>query len=316
MMKKYCFGVDLGGTTVKIGFFESDGKMLSKWEIPTRKENSGILILGDIADAILDKLKEEGLEKDQVQGIGLGVPGPVVQESIVLECVNLGWGEVCAAQELHALTGIPVKVVNDADAAALGEMFKGCGQGHKNIVMFTLGTGVGGGIIVNGNVIEGAHGSGGEIGHMVIAEPEDVVGSCNCGHTGCLEQLASATGIVRITERLLQEQSIPSTLRDAAKVSAKVIFDAARSGDPIAVMATDKMMRYLGRAAAFIGCVVDPELIILGGGVSRAGEYLRQGTEKYYREYAFSLMKDIPIVLASLGNDAGMIGAVSLVCNG
>ncbi len=312
-MKKYCFGVDLGGTTVKIGFFDADGKMLDKWEIPTRKENGGSLILGDIADAVLDRCKAEGISTDMVQGIGMGVPGPVMNESIVNGCVNLGWGRLDVGSSLSELTGIPVKVVNDADAAALGEMAQGCGKGHANIVMFTLGTGVGGGVIINGKVIEGVHGSGGELGHMVIAEPDEVSGHCNCGHTGCLEQLASATGVVAVCRKMLEESNEESILRSKSDFTAKDVFDAAQAGDPIGFAAADKMMRYLGRAAAFVCCTVDPDIIVLGGGVSRAGEFLRAGTEKYYRAYAFTAMKETPVVLAHLGNDAGMIGAVSLV---
>lgn len=314
MMKEYCFGVDLGGTTVKIGFFDAKGKMLDKWEIPTRKEEGGSLILGDIAEAVLGKCRAEKLSPDMVSGIGIGVPGPVISESIVNGCVNLGWGRLDVGASLSSLTGIPVKVVNDADAAALGERAQGCGKGYDNIVMFTLGTGVGGGVIINGKVIEGAHGSGGELGHMVIAEPEEVSGHCNCGHTGCLEQLASATGLVAITKKLLAEREEDSVLRSNPAFDARAVFDAAKGGDLLAGMAADKMMRYLGRAAAFVSCTVDPDIIVLGGGVSRAGEYLRAGTEKYYRAYAFTTMTEIPVVLAHLGNDAGMIGAVSLVC--
>ena len=313
-MKKYCFGVDLGGTTVKIGLFDAEGNMLEKWEIPTRKENSGMLILGDIANAVQGKCRQREISAEQVQGIGLGVPGPVVNENTVNMCVNLGWHKFEVGDTLRALTGIPVKVVNDADAAALGERAQGCGKGCDNLIMFTLGTGVGGGVIVGGKVIEGAHGAGGELGHMVIAEPEEVSGHCNCGQTGCLEQLASATGITAITKKALEEAGEDSILRSKPSFSARDIFDAARQGDPLALRTTDKMMRYLGRAAAFVACVTDPDIIVLGGGVSRAGEYLRAGTEKYYRAYAFSAMKETPVVLAHLGNDAGMIGAVSLVC--
>lgn len=313
-MKKYCFGVDLGGTTVKIGFFDTDGKMLEKWEIPTRKEEGGSLILKDIAEAVLGKCRACSLSPDMVSGIGIGVPGPVIGESIVNGCVNLGWGRLDVAASLGSLTGIPVKVVNDADAAALGERAQGCGKGYDNIVMFTLGTGVGGGVIINGKVIEGVHGSAGELGHMVIAEPEEVSGHCNCGHTGCLEQLASATGLVAITKKLLAEREEESVLRSNPDFDARAVFDAARSGDLLAGLAADKMMRYLGRAAAFVSCTVDPDIIVLGGGVSRAGEYLRAGTERYYRTYAFATMKKTPVILAHLGNDAGMIGAVSLVC--
>ena len=312
---KYCFGVDLGGTTVKIGFFDLSGEILDKWEIVTRKENNGAYILEDIADAIKDKISKEGLTKEDLKGIGIGVPGPVLGEKVVLGCVNLGWGMFDVSEELNKLTGLPVKAANDANVAALGEQWKGGGQGHKDIVMITLGTGVGGGIIQNGKIISGVNGAAGEIGHMMIVDPEDITGTCGCGHVGCLEQAASATGIVNVATKLLQTCEDASCLRNMEGFTAKDVLDGAKAGDGLCLKAADKMMTYLAKAAAYIACTVNPGTFVIGGGVSRAGEFLTEGIRKRYEKVAFPTCADTPFVLAALGNDAGMIGAARLICS-
>ena len=313
-MDKYCFGVDLGGTTVKIGLFSIEGQLQDKWEIPTRTENHGAEILSDIAASIQSRMDTGHLSKEQVTGIGIGVPGPVLNENIVQGCVNLGWGNVRVADELSALTGLKVKAANDANVAALGEQWQGGGKGFQNLVMFTLGTGVGGGIIQNGRIISGANGAAGEIGHMVIVDPDEVVGTCGCGHRGCLEQVASATGIVNLTEKKLAECSQDSVLREISPLTAKDVLDAAKAGDALAEQAAENMMKQLGRAAAYIACVVNPDIFVIGGGVSKAGEYLIEGISRYYKDYAFHASADTKFALASLGNDAGMIGAAGMVC--
>lgn len=313
-MDKYCFGVDLGGTTVKIGLFSIEGQLQDKWEIPTRTENHGAEILSDIAASIQSRMDTGHLSKEQVTGIGIGVPGPVLNENIVQGCVNLGWGNVCVADELSALTGLKVKAANDANVAALGEQWQGGGKGFQNLVMFTLGTGVGGGIIQNGRIISGANGAAGEIGHMVIVDSDEVVGTCGCGHRGCLEQVASATGIVNLTEKKLAECSQDSVLREISPLTAKDVLDAAKAGDALAEQAAENMMKQLGRAAAYIACVVNPDIFVIGGGVSKAGEYLIEGISRYYKDYAFHASADTKFALASLGNDAGMIGAAGMVC--
>lgn len=313
-MDKYCFGVDLGGTTVKIGLFSIEGQLQDKWEIPTRTENHGAEILSDIAASIQRRMDTGHLSKEQVTGIGIGVPGPVLNENIVQGCVNLGWGNVRVADELSALTGLKVKAANDANVAALGEQWQGGGKGFQNLVMFTLGTGVGGGIIQNGRIISGANGAAGEIGHMVIVDSDEVVGTCGCGHRGCLEQVASATGIVNLTEKKLAECSQDSVLRDISPLTAKDVLDAAKAGDALAEQAAENMMKQLGRAAAYIACVVNPDIFVIGGGVSKAGEYLIEGISRYYKDYAFHASADTKFALASLGNDAGMIGAAGMVC--
>ena len=308
-MSKYVFGVDIGGTTVKLGVFSVEGELLDKWEIKTRTEEGGKNILSDIADSLTDKMNSMSISKDEVKGVGMGVPGPVREDGTVDGCVNLGWGVFNAAEALGAKLGLPVKVGNDANVAALGEYWQGGGKGYKNVIMVTLGTGVGGGVIINGKVIDGTNGAGGEIGHMTI-DPEETV-TCNCGKKGCLEQYSSATGIVRLANKALAESDEPSVLRDIETVTAKDVFDAAKAGDSLASKQVDELGKKLGLALANVACVVDPEVFVIGGGVSRAGEILINATKKYYQQYAFHACKNTKFELATLGNDAGMYGGAA-----
>ncbi|MBR4026221.1 MAG: ROK family glucokinase, partial [Lachnospiraceae bacterium] len=266
-MKQYGFGVDIGGTTIKMGFFETSGKLLDKWEIKTNTENGGTEILSDVAKAIDNKLAQEGISKDDVQGVGIGVPGPVKSDGVVNRCVNLGWGVVNVAEQLNALTGLKVKVGNDANVAALGEMWQGGAKGSTDVIMVTLGTGVGGGIIVDGKVVAGFGGASGEIGHITVNKDE--IEACNCGQYGCLEQYASATGIVRLCKRKLEKSNEDTTLRKFDAVTAKDIFDEAKTGDVIAVELVDEVGEILGSALSNMACVVNPEVIVIGGGVSK-----------------------------------------------
>ncbi|MCI6997497.1 MAG: ROK family glucokinase [Eubacterium sp.] len=310
-MASYCFGIDIGGTTVKCGLFLTTGELCEKWEIKTRTEDGGKAILPDVVAAIQSKMEEKSIAKEQVTGVGVGVPGPVVKEREVTVAVNLHWGHTMLADELEALLGgIPVKVGNDANVAALGEMWKGGGEGTKNLIMATLGTGVGGGIIIDGKIITGSHGAGGEIGHACV-EPTETE-ACNCGNKGCLEQMASATGIVRLAKRILDENTEATVLKKD-RISAKSVFDAYKAGDKVAARIVDKFAGYLGNALAVFACVVDPEIIVIGGGVSKAGQPLIDAVEKYFRRDAFVTCKDTPIVLAKLDNDAGIYGAAKLV---
>ena len=305
-MAKYVFGVDIGGTTVKIGIFTDDGKLLDKWEIPTRTDEGGQYILSDIAESVEDRRVEMGIDKKDVLGVGMGVPGPVRADGTVLRCVNLGWGIFNVEEELSKLTGYVVKAGNDANMAALGEMWQGGGKGHRNIVMVTLGTGVGGGIIINGKMISGVNGAGGEIGHICVNDSETE--KCGCGNTGCLEQYTSATGIVRSANILLNTTDKPSKLRTVQYISAKEIFDAAKDGDELAASLVENHGKVLGKALAQIACVVDPEIFVIGGGVSRAGDILVDTTKKYFLEYAFHACRTTQFALATLGNDAGIYG--------
>ncbi len=313
-MAKNLFGVDIGGTTIKIGVFTDGGELLEKWEIPTRVDGGGKNILSDIAESVKDKMAEKLIDKDDVLGIGMGVPGPVKEDGTVLRCVNLGWGIFNCAEELSRLTGFPVKAGNDANMAAFGETWQGGGKGYENVVMVTLGTGVGGGIIIGGNMLYGVNGAGGEIGHITVNDSETE--TCGCGRKGCLEQYTSARGIVRLTNQLLNNTDRPSSLRNAPYISAKEVFDAAKNADDLAMEMVENHGRVLGKALATIACVVNPDIFVIGGGVSKAGEILTNTTEKYFKEYAFHACKNTKFALATLGNDAGMYGGAYAVLNG
>ena len=313
-MSKYCFGVDLGGTTVKIGLFDTEGTVLEKWEIPTRTEDNGSKILPDIAEAVLHKTEEKKIAKEDVIGVGIGVPGPVDDDGVVHKAVNLGWGVMNINEILGGLLQMPVKAGNDANVAALGEMWCGGGKGCRNMVLATLGTGVGGGIIINGKMVTGATGAGGEIGHIHIEDDEP--DACGCGNHGCLEQYASATGVVRLAERKLAASAQGSVLRTAkaeGRLSAKAVFDAVKDGDVLACEVAEQFGDYLGKGFAAIAGVVNPELFVIGGGVSKAGEILCEYVSKYYTKYVFHGSRDAQFKLATLGNDAGIYGAAKLV---
>lgn len=309
-MKKYGFGVDVGGTTCKIGFFDMEGILLDKWEIRTDTQNSGANILKNIATSLEEKMQKEQITKDSVAGIGIGVPGPVRKDGLVLQCVNLGWENYRAADILGEITGIPVKIGNDANMAALGEMWQGGGKGYLDVVLITLGTGVGGGVIVNGKIIAGAHGIGGEIGHVRVNPNE--AEACNCKKTGCLEQYASATGIARTARRLLEESDKNSILRKE-KITARAVFDAAKNKDELAMQVVEAFGRALGEELGNVSCIIDPEIFVIGGGVSKAGEFLLEVVQKYFKPATLIGGKDTKFALASLGNDAGMYGCARML---
>ncbi len=309
-MAKYCFGIDIGGTTAKCGLFTIGGQLCEKWEIPTRTADSGKMILPDVAETILKKMEEYHLKVIDVIRVGVGVPGPVEYEKNVLFAVNLHWGYTEVSDKLsNLLGGIPVKVGNDANVAALGEMWKGGGEGCNSIIMVTLGTGVGGGIIVDGKIVTGAHGAGGEIGHASIYPDEPM--QCKCGNHGCLEQYASATGIVRIGKQVLANIKEPTELREE-NLSAKSIFDAYKKNDIVAKMIVGRFADCLGYALGIFTTVIGPDAIVIGGGVSKAGAPLVEAVTSSFQRYAFSSCKDTPIVIAKLDNDAGIFGAAKL----
>lgn len=307
----YCFGIDVGGTTVKCGLFQIDGTLVEKWEIPTRTEDKGENILPDVAETILSKMSEKAIDKKDVAGVGIGIPGPINSDGVVCCAVNLHWGYKEVAKELGGLTGLPAKAGNDANVAALGEAWKGAAAGARNVILVTLGTGVGGGIIVEGRIVAGHHGAGGEIGHANICHEETE--SCNCGNQGCLEQYASATGIVRLAKKALASSQEESVLRNKEVLEAKDVLDAFKAGDSLACRVMDEVGEKLGGALAVFATVVDPEAIVIGGGVSKAGQPLIDCIQKHYKKYAFSLCKDVPMAIASLGNDAGIYGAAKMV---
>ena len=309
---RYCMGVDVGGTSVKLGLFETEGKLMDKWEIPTRKENHGEQILPDVAASILEKLEERKIRREDVAVVGMGIPAPVDSEGVVQQTANVGWGYKEVTRELsELLDGMRVEAGNDANVAAMGEMWLGAGRGEKNVVMVTLGTGVGGGVIVDGHMIVGHHGAGGEIGHICVNREEE--DACGCGLHGCLEQYASATGIAKLARKALSGEHEETVLH--GEPSAKDVFDAVKAGDALATRIADEFGRYLGGALASIAVVADPAVFVIGGGVSKAGPVLIPFVEKAFREKAFFANKDTKIVLAELGNDAGICGAARLILN-
>lgn len=309
-MGKYCFGVDVGGTTVKLGLFNTNGDLLEKWEIPTVTEDNGKAILPDCAKSILKKMDEREMDRTEVVGVGIGAPGPIDSEGTLYGAVNLGWGTMSLKKELQTLLNMPVEAGNDANVAALGEAWQGGAKGYEDVVVVTLGTGVGGGIIINGKMVAGATGAAGEIGHMHVNDDETE--PCNCGNCGCLEEYVSATGIVRMAKRKLAEDDRPSIMRKD-DLSAKDVWDAVKAGDTVAIEVAEDFGWYLGKAMALVANVSNPEIFVIGGGVSKAGNVLLDYIQKYYQKYAFKGCRGALFTLATLGNDAGIYGAARLV---
>lgn len=307
---KYGFGIDLGGTTVKIAYFDQLGTMLDKWEIPTVTDGGGAQILPDIGASIRGYLEQKKIADEDILGLGIGVPGPVNSKGVVNKCINLGWGVFNIAQALSEVTGFPVKAGNDANVAALGEYWKGGGQGCENMVFVTLGTGVGGGIVVEGRLLHGAHGSGAEIGHLVLERSETE--PCNCGKRGCVEQYCSATGVVRLAKRYLAKHDTPSSLRSLSAMTCKDVFDAGKARDEAALAILDQFYRYMGEFLGNVCSTVDPEVVVIGGGVSKAGSMLLEGVLPYFHQAVFHAASEVRFALASLGNDAGAYGAFKL----
>ena len=309
-MGKYCFGVDVGGTTVKLGLFNTSGDLMEKWEIPTVTEDDGKAILPDCAKSILKKMDERKMDRTEVVGVGIGAPGPVDSEGTLYGAVNLGWGTMSLKKELQTLLNMPVEAGNDANVAALGEAWQGGAKGYEDVGVVTLGTGVGGGIIINGKMVAGATGAAGEIGHMHVNDDE--IEPCNCGNCGCLEEYVSATGIVRMAKRKLAKDDRPSIMRKD-DLSAKDVWDAVKAGDTVATEVAEDFGWYLGKAMALVANVSNPEIFVIGGGVSKAGNVLLDYIQKYYQKYAFKGCRGALFTLATLGNDAGIYGAARLV---
>jgi len=306
-MKKYIYGFDIGGTTIKIGLFSLSGDLIDKWEIVTNKTEKGTLILEDIYQAI----KEHQVNLEEVLGYGFGVPGPVI-DGLVVKGVNIGWENYNLKTEFSKLANSDlIFVENDANVAALGETWHGAAMGYQNSVLITVGTGVGGGIVVDSKVIEGAHGSGGEIGHIRVIHENGLL--CNCGNKGCLETVASATGIKNTFKTILHSSNLKSKLRNIDNPSVKMIFDAAKDKDPLCLAVIDKTSYYLGYACQILSVITNPDIIIIGGGVSKAGNFFIERIRSHFQQIAFNSVRDTLIVEAKLGNDAGIYGAASLV---
>ena len=298
-MRQVCFGIDIGGTTVKLGLVNREGDLLEKREFSTQRELAAAF--DDIAANMRQVL--DSFPDAMCIGAGVVVPGPVLEQSLVRGCVNLGWGDVDVAQELGRRAGMPVKVENDANLAALGELWQGGGKGCRNLVLFTVGTGIGGGVICGGRIVSGATGGGGEVGHIPTAFHTDW--QCSCGKHGCLELTASATGIIRAAREY-------SPFKEMEKVTAKDVYDAAAAGDENAKRVTEEAGTALGVAAAILGCVVNPEMVLLGGGVSAAGRALLDPVEAAFKENVFPPCGNVRFALAQLGNNAGIFGGAAL----
>ena len=310
-MAKICFGVDIGGTTVKLGMFTTEGELLEKWEIPTRKENAGAGIIGDVCASMDEHLQENGVDVSDVIGFGVGIPGPVTRDGVVNGCVNLGWGvfnvEKAFSESFH---NIPCKAANDANVAALGEYWKGGGRGFNDMLMITLGTGVGGGVILSGQILAGSTGAAGEIGHMPVAPGNTEI--CNCGKNDCLELVASATGIVREAKKAMKNTDIPSPLRELENITAKDVIDQAKLGDELALKVMDIMGDALAVAIANIASTINMEAVVIGGGVSKAGAFLLDFIEEKFKKVVFGPCKNVKFLMAELGNDGGIYGAAKL----
>lgn len=316
-MRELAAGIDVGGTTVKTGLFNLQGELQEKWEIPTDTSGSGSRILPQIAESLRQHaggMEKKYGESTRITAAGIDVPGAVLPDGTVNRCVNLGWGRMPIREECEKLFGVPVRAANDANAAALGELWRGGGKGFRNAAVITLGTGVGGGIVLDGSIVPGYFGAAGEIGHMQVNPNETEY--CGCGKRGCLEQYCAAPGMVRTARKYLDahpEQDSILRGRPGGMFSAKDLFDAAREGDAAASAIAEFILRTLARGLSFISCVVDPEVFVIGGGVSAAGDILIRPLQKYYREAAFHASRDTEFRLAELGNDAGIYGAVKLV---
>ncbi|MCR4955267.1 MAG: ROK family glucokinase [Lachnospiraceae bacterium] len=305
---KYGIGIDVGGTTCKLGLFDSLGKLHYKWQVPTERERAKQLP-ATLISSIEEVKKERAILDQQIAGIGIALPAPVTAEGKVGRLTNIDLDAQVLIETLKEQLQCVVKVGNDANVAALGELHYGAGKGEKNLVMVTLGTGVGGGIIMDGNIVCGVHGAGGEIGHIKVKDREKR--RCGCGKCGCLEQYVSATGIVTMARDKMEQGMGSDQWKE--EVSAKDIFDLAKAGDEPSLQVVDEVGRILGKALATVACVVDPDVFVIGGGVSLAGDILPQVVQRYFREYAFPSCDEILVKQAVLGNDAGIFGCMGLI---
>lgn len=308
---KYGFGVVIGSSVTKLAYFDLNGKLLHQWSIPTSVVGGSNQVLSDIADEIEQFMKKNQLFEDDILGVGVGIPGPVSKGGTVNKCVNLNWGVFNLDRALSGLTGLNVVSSNTANMAALGESWQGCAKGCKNMVFLSMKTGIGGAVISNGQLVSGAHGGGGEIGHFVVNRQETV--SCTCGNKGCLEQYFSPQGIVRLTKRQLSGSIVRSSLRHKANLAYTDVVDAAQSGDKLAQEILEKVTNYAGEVLANICCVVNPDTIVLGGELCKQGSFLIGGLTQYFRKYVFHANKDVRFLTAALGDDAAVYGAFKLV---
>ena len=308
------FGVDIGGTDIKIGMFSEECHLIEKWSVRTDLSEQGRHIIPDVAAGIREHIRQLGIDSADVIGIGMGIPGPVDPHGYVKKCVNLNWNEFDPVAELRAyFPDCIVAAGNDANVAALGEYHQGGGAGSSSMMMVTLGTGVGGGVIIDGKIIIGAHGIAGEIGHIAMNHEETQ--TCNCGNRGCVDQCASATGIVRYARQMMEASDQPSSMRSIENLTSKDVCSCAKAGDALAFRCIETCMEPLGAGLACFSHAFDPEVYVIGGGVSNAGDLIVKAVRKSYRKHMY-LAEGADIRLATLGNDAGMIGACMLTVKG
>ncbi|MCX2454771.1 ROK family glucokinase [Lacticaseibacillus nasuensis] len=316
MSDKKLMGVDLGGTTAKFAILTLDGEIQQRWSIDTNILDDGVHIITDIIDSINEHLKLYNMQPSDFQGIGMGSPGSVdVNAGTVIGAYNLNWKTLQhPKRDIEAGTGIPFAIDNDVNVAALGEQWKGAGDAAANVTLVALGTGIGGGIIADGKLLHGVAGSAGELGHVTV-EPNGYL--CTCGKRGCLETVASATGVVRVARDMAEEYAgqseLKQTLDDGDEISSKIVFDMAKAGDKLALMIVDKVAYYLGLGLGNVGNMLNPEYILIGGGVSAAGDFLLTRVTDYFKQFTFPNVRETTkLRLATLGNTAGVIGAASL----
>ncbi|MCB2360102.1 ROK family protein [Clostridium estertheticum] len=312
-------GIDLGGTNIAIGIVDENGKIVHEESCETRSEREPQELIDDMIALVLKVLDEYHMQINEITAIGVGIPGLADKDGNVIFCVNLGWRNVPLRKMLEDALHTPVYIDNDATVAALAEYESGSMQNCKSGLMLTLGTGIGGGIILNGEIYSGFNGVGSELGHTVIGEN---FYNCNCGRNGCLETFASSTAIIKYTKKLIMEMNEPTIIMENVEgnidnLNAKIIFDCAKKGDKIAALAVDRLIKYLGIGIINIVNFIDPEIIVLGGGIAGAGQYLLDLITK--EVVANKYYKDLPIakiVLAQLGNKAGVIGAAMVAKHG
>jgi glucokinase len=317
-MGKVAVGIDLGGTSTKLSLVKSTGEIVDKWNIPTDTSEAGSKIIPNIIQSLKQKISELNVANSDIIGIGMGAPGAINRnEGTVSGAYNLNWVEVQPVQSVfEASFGVPFFIDNDANVAALGEKWRGSGNNLKNVVFITLGTGVGGGVIITNQLLTGNHGCAGEIGHIHVSD--NPIFQCTCGNQGCLESVASATGMIHLSKYLAQEHEgsskLKQTILEKDEITVKEVFDAAKVKDTLGLVILENFGNYIGLACSHIANILDPDKIIVGGGIAAAGSILLSEIFETYHKYTFPKARDKELLtLARLGNDAGILGAAYLV---